>query len=62
MTPIDLAVLGVIACIVGGAVVYVVRSKKKGKKCIGCPYAGTCGKGGGCSCQTHGEADEPTKK
>lgn len=33
---------------VGGAVFYIVLSKKKGKKCIGCPYAGSCR--GGCSC------------
>ena len=25
------------------AVRYIVKEKKKGTKCIGCPYAGSCG-------------------
>ena len=44
----------VLAVILGGAVAYIVRAKKRGAKCIGCPAAGSCGakKGscGGCSC------------
>lgn len=45
-------VLAVLAVIVGLAVFYIYRSKKKGKKCIGCPYADSCGsrKNGGCHC------------
>ncbi|MBR2782630.1 MAG: FeoB-associated Cys-rich membrane protein [Firmicutes bacterium] len=29
------------------AVRYIVREKKRGAKCIGCPYAGSCQKHGG---------------
>lgn len=36
----------VLVAIIGGAVFYIVRAKKKGVKCIGCPAAKTCG--GGC--------------
>lgn len=32
----------VLVLVVGGAIVYIVKSKKKGVKCIGCPYAGGC--------------------
>lgn len=33
----------------GGAVTYIVRSKKKGVKCIGCPSCKECArKGGSC--------------
>ena len=32
----------VILLIVGGALLYIIRAKKKGKKCIGCPYAESC--------------------
>ena len=40
----------VILLIVGGASAYVIRAKKQGQKCIGCPYAKECAsKGGGCS-------------
>lgn len=30
--------------IVGGAIMYILRAKKKGKKCIGCPYSCSCDK------------------
>ena len=32
----------VIAVVVIFAVAYIVKEKKKGKKCIGCPMASTC--------------------
>lgn len=52
---VDVIVVAVIAVIIGAAVVYIRKEKKKGVKCIGCPAAGTCSahnhtKGGGCSC------------
>ena len=33
----DIVIVVVIAVILGVAVWYIYRSKKKGKKCIGCP-------------------------
>ena len=42
MTWTDAIVIVVIALIVGGAVAYIVKAKKSGKKCIGCPYASSC--------------------
>lgn len=42
-------VAAIIALAVGIAVFYIVKAKKEGKKCIGCPYAGSCGKEGECS-------------
>lgn len=39
--------MGIIALVVGLAMFYVIRAKKKGKRCIGCP-------GNGCSsCSCH---------
>ena len=32
-----------IVLIVGLALFYVIRAKKKGQKCIGCTYSKTCG-------------------
>ncbi len=40
----------VLAAILGGAAVYIVRAKKKGVKCIGCPAGGSCGQKNGSSC------------
>lgn len=34
----------IIVAILTLAAVYIVRQKKKGKKCIGCPYANACNK------------------
>ena len=45
-------VIALLALLVGGAVAYIVKAKKAGKKCIGCPYAATCGKKEGCTCST----------
>ena len=42
----DLIVAGILAFLVGGAAGYVYFSKKRGVKCVGCPYSGSCN--GGC--------------
>ena len=51
----NIVVAAVIGLIVGVAAGYVYISKKKGKKCIGCPDSGTCSGncgscGGNCGC------------
>ena len=38
-----------VALIVAGATVYIVRAKKSGRKCIGCPDANCCSRCGDCS-------------
>ncbi len=43
----DIIVIAVIVLIIGGAVAYIVKAKKSGKKCIGCPD--------GCCCNTSGK-------
>ncbi len=53
----DVIIIGVILLIVGSAGAYIIKAKKSGKKCIGCPDSDTCstGKGscgGACSCCT----------
>ena len=37
-----------IVLIIGGAVAYIIKVKKSGQKCIGCPDSKTCS-AGGCS-------------
>lgn len=51
----DIIVGAVLVILVGAAIAYIIREKKKGVVCIGCPAAGTCGAkkhpgGAGCSC------------
>lgn len=63
---IDFIIVGILIIIVGAAVIYIVRERKHGTKCIGCPAGGqcsgkcsgsyTCG-GAPCSCKN----DEDTE-
>ena len=51
----DYVILGIIGLVLGLAIGYIVKAKKSGKKCIGCPDSGSCGGhcascSGGCSC------------
>ena len=48
MELIDWIVMGVVLLIIGAAVTYIVRAKKRGQKCVGCPHSGSCGKNCGC--------------
>ncbi|GAA6492690.1 hypothetical protein K280104A7_22540 [Candidatus Bariatricus faecipullorum] len=38
----DVIVLIILALILGGAITYIVKAKKRGVKCIGCPAGGNC--------------------
>lgn len=38
----DIIAIAVILLVMGLAIWYIVKSKKSGKKCIGCPYAEEC--------------------
>ena len=38
----NLIVIIILVLVVGAAVLYIVRAKKRGEKCIGCPNAGVC--------------------
>ena len=72
MELVDFIVIGIIALIIGGALAYIIKAKKSGKKCIGCPDSCSCHKkssesavsscGGACSmCQmkcSHSEKSE----
>jgi hypothetical protein len=51
---IDVVIILVVAAILAAAVWYVVKEKKQGKRCVGCPYAGECAKKA-CGCGTNKE-------
>ena len=47
----NIIVVLILAILIGGAIWYIVKEKRKGAKCIGCPYANSCAsKGSGCGC------------
>ena len=47
--PQTVLVLVILVLILGGAAAYLIRAKKRGQKCVGCPYACGCASKGGCS-------------
>lgn len=49
----NIIIIAVILAVVALAVFYIIKAKKSGKKCIGCPDSGACSAKkceGGCSC------------
>ena len=44
----NVIVIAVIAAIIGMALGYILRAKKSGRKCIGCPDNCACGSCSGC--------------
>ena len=40
----NIIIIAIIVVIIGLAAFYIYKSKKSGKKCIGCPYGCSCGK------------------
>ena len=47
----NIVVALLLVVIIAGIIYYLVRAKKRGDKCIGCPYAKECGKSNDCSCK-----------
>ncbi len=44
---IDLIIVAILVLIIGSIIFYLIRAKKRGETCIGCPYAKKCA--GNCS-------------
>ncbi|MBR5515867.1 MAG: FeoB-associated Cys-rich membrane protein [Clostridia bacterium] len=40
----NIVIVSVLIILFGSVIFYIVRKKKKGAKCIGCPYCESCGK------------------
>ena len=49
----NIIIFTVLAVIIGSAIVYIIKAKRKGVKCIGCPSGGCCSKSGGCHGCSH---------
>ena len=51
----EIIAIAIIALIIGGAVFYIIKAKKSGRKCIGCPNGCSCKsnncKGQSCDCK-----------
>ena len=38
----DIIIFAIVVLMTGGAIAYIIKEKKRGKKCIGCPSKGIC--------------------
>jgi len=45
----NIILIAVLLIIAGSASVYIIKQKKKGARCIGCPSAKSCGAQGHCT-------------
>lgn len=59
----DLIAILIIALIIGLAILYIIKAKKSGQKCIGCPHGKTCGKKQNtnqcsCHCKCHEQEEQ----
>ena len=56
----NVIVVVILLAIVAGIIWYLVRAKKRGETCIGCPYAKQCGSkcNGNCSCSNSPNKEE----
>ena len=61
MSIVDYIAIAAIVLTLSASVFYIVRAKKRGEKCVGCPYARECGGkcGGACG---HAEAEKDNNK
>ena len=61
MSIVDYIAIAAIVLTLSASVFYIVRAKKRGEKCVGCPYARECGGNcnGGCG---HAEAEKDNDK
>jgi hypothetical protein len=53
-------IIAILVVIIGCAIAYIVKAKKKGIKCVGCPNAEICSRAqkencNGCSCSCSNE-------
>ena len=65
MKPVEIIAIAAVLLAVVGAVIYIVKSKKAGKRCVGCPEAGKCGRafcGGGCPSGKNSDADSDSEE
>ena len=48
----NIIIIAILSVIAGGIIGYLISAKRKGNKCIGCPYGRSCEKAhrGGCDC------------
>ena len=56
----NFVVIAILVLLVGAAIGYIIKEKKKGVRCVGCPCAGECASkakaAGDCNCGCQSDA------
>ena len=59
MRVVDYIAIAAILLVVGSAIFYIIHAKRRGEKCVGCPYAKQCGGNCNAGCtQTKADKDK----
>lgn len=53
----DFVIIAVLIAVLAMSIIYIVKAKKNGVKCIGCPSGNKCGDCG-CGCGEHNTHNE----
>ena len=56
INPTDVIVTIILIAIICGALAYIIKAKKSGQKCIGCPNSKQCS--GSCNCKKTDEKQD----
>lgn len=56
---INYIIIGILLLIAGAVVFYLVREKRRGVPCVGCPHAKACAQKHRCSCGSHSPNRNP---
>ncbi|MBR5140113.1 MAG: FeoB-associated Cys-rich membrane protein [Clostridia bacterium] len=59
----EIIAIAISAIIIIGAIAYIIKAKRSGRKCIGCPDAATCkARTLGCHCHSFGSCNACEKE
>ncbi|MBQ3544510.1 MAG: FeoB-associated Cys-rich membrane protein [Lachnospiraceae bacterium] len=55
----NIIIIAILVVVIGSAIAYIIKAKKSGVKCIGCPNGGNCAhkndKSSSCNCGCNAE-------
>ncbi len=55
----NIIIVVILLAIIGSIILYLIRAKKRGETCIGCPYAKQCGSKCTGNCGKHQKGTHP---
>ena len=54
----DIIIIAIVAVALAVAIGYIIKAKKSGAKCVGCPYSKECASKKNCTCDKSNEENK----